>query len=109
MSVKKLKDQKSLFVIIILVVFISVTVDRAMPRIPEPDYIIYGLPGNDVVTVTLKVGGELISTYNTGDNPMLALTISCGCPSTRSIPGRKGLLGPANKPPSISTQKPIRW
>jgi hypothetical protein len=41
----------------------------ALARIPEPDNIIYGLPGNEVVTVTLKVNGQMITSYTMGDNP----------------------------------------
>ena len=41
----------------------------ALAKIPEPDNIVYGIAGDEAVTVALKVNGEIISSYTMGDNP----------------------------------------
>ena len=38
-------------------------------RIPEPDNIIYGIAGEGVVSVSLKVDSEVIASYTMGENP----------------------------------------
>jgi hypothetical protein len=53
--------------IVLIVVFAFFGTGHA--KIPEPDNIIYGIAGEEAVTVALKVNGELISSYEMGDIP----------------------------------------
>lgn len=41
---------------------------RVSGKIPEPDNIIYGLTGTDVVNIVLEVNGQPIASYTMGDN-----------------------------------------
>ena len=54
--------------VIAIAVFI-LTQATGFAKIPEPDNIIYGIAGNDAVTIALKVDGEPITSYTLGDNP----------------------------------------
>lgn len=54
---------------VIAIAVVLLTQATGLAKIPEPDNIIYGIAGNDAVTIALKVDGEPITSYTMGDNP----------------------------------------
>ena len=69
MAARNVKGHKILFVSMIVSIFILMIWEGAFAKIPEPDNIIYGIAGEGVGTVSLKINGQEIATYTMGDNP----------------------------------------
>ncbi len=69
MTTKTSIGDKVLFVSVIVFALTLAIPGGGLAKIPEPDNIIYGVAGEDAVTITLEVGGEQIAFYTMGDNP----------------------------------------
>ncbi len=61
--------QKLFSVISVTVIALFMVSGGALAKIPEPDNIIYGIAGDDVVTVSLQINGQQIASYTMGANP----------------------------------------
>jgi hypothetical protein len=64
-----MKRHKSLLVTLVVIMSIFVFHHGVFAKIPEPDNIIYGIAGQGVDTITLKVNGQVIASYTMGSNP----------------------------------------
>jgi hypothetical protein len=64
-----MKRYKSLLATIVVIMSIFIFYHGVFAKIPEPDNIIYGIAGQDVSTVTLKINGQVITSYTMGSNP----------------------------------------
>lgn len=69
MAKNVLKAQKVLLASIFVLMCVFTIGKTSFAKIPEPDNIIYGLAGQDVDTVTLKIDDQLIASYTMGSNP----------------------------------------
>ncbi|CAB1069628.1 hypothetical protein JY97_13815 [Alkalispirochaeta odontotermitis] len=68
MKIQFVKCQKILLMSVIASVFALMVSEGVSAKVPEPDNIIYGIPSEEAVTVTLKVNGRQISSYTMGSN-----------------------------------------
>jgi hypothetical protein len=64
-----MSSKKLLFAGVVATVLAFIMPPGALAKLPEPDNIIYGIPREDVVTITLEVSGQPIVSYTMGDNP----------------------------------------
>ena len=64
-----MKRHKSLLVTLVVIMSIFVFHHGVFAKIPEPDNIIYGIAGQGVDTISLKVNGQVIASYTMGSNP----------------------------------------
>ena len=69
MAIRDLNGKKVVSVGAMVSFFVLALCGSGFTKIPEPDNIIYGIAGEEAVTVTLKVNDEPISSYTMGDNP----------------------------------------
>ena len=73
-----------------------VLINPALARIPEPDNIIYGVMPDETTVVSLKINGELITSYTRGENPLADGHYVLRVPIDALDPQQSGTARPGN-------------
>ncbi len=88
--------QKVVCMSVVLFALVLAMPGGSFAKIPEPDNIIYGVAGDDAVTIKLEVNGEQLCSYTMGDNPQAGVFYILRVPMHSVGPPQSGSASPGD-------------